>query len=291
MMNNPVDRAVDQIAMRNTINRPEAPQPENTSRPVKTVKDDGIGEFPIRIVSSIEIYLGAINNAVTEVASAVGHVQLEDGQYSVFAPLSKKQNGIARPPLQSLFEFMDSVSSNQMLILADNEQAAADRLNSYVESIQRQLSESFQGELIEEIGSEWSIDRADLFRTSVAVTQNVKTSVGKQTVNEVHVVASVYIHAANLLEDNGINSVKPTVALLRNWQATTGVPASLGIVFDVSNFKGCPTALELFNGLLSEENSDVTVLDVQGVTGASHLSPTANTVVSIDIQDRPKKAK
>ena len=136
--------------------------------------------------------------------------------------------------------------------------------------------------MIEQENSDYSIDRADLFKTTVGLDYSQVSAPDAQTVNEVHVIVSVYIHVAHLTSvDNAEMFNKRYKALIRNAASATGVPTTLAVAFDVSNFLLRPSTLALFNSLLTDET--VNVLSVETVNGVEHLPDEANTIVSVEL--------
>lgn len=286
MNQSPEDIARDRIRMEERVLTP-AQEPANTVRPRQSPPgyvETYLSEYPIRILPRLDVYLGAIAHTVNDVVEAVDVLEIDGADHTVSLtnPLSRKQHGIAVKPLDDMFRFIGDMSSPQYLILAADEAAANGRIEALVSSIHNKLSSSFGGELIEQENSEYSIDRADLFKATVSLDYSQNSAVDAQTVNEVHVTVSVFIHVAHLTSIDDANVFnKRYKALIRNAASATGTDTRLYVAFDVSNFLLRPSTLALFNSLLSDET--VNVLSVEAVNGAQHLPIEANTVVGIEL--------
>ena len=285
MNQSPEDIARDRIRMEERVLEP-AQEPASVTRPKQSVADKAyqLSDFPIRLIPRMEVYLGAVANTVNDVVEEVRILEIDGSESTInlYLPLARKKNGIAVEPLDSVFRFMGDLAQQQYLIIATDEQAATQRIEAFVEAIHGKLSSSFGGELIEQENSDFSIDRADMFKTTVGLDYQQVNAVDSQTVNEVHVIVSVYIHVADLVNmDNGESFNKRYKAYIRNAAAATGVPTSLAVAFDVSNFLLRPNVLSLFTSLLSDET--VKAQSVETVNGAKHLPPSVNTVVSVDL--------
>jgi hypothetical protein len=284
MNQSPEDIARDRIRMEERVLEP-AQEPANVTRP-KQSQDKAmlLSDFPIRLIPRMEVYLGAVANTVNEVVEEVKVLEIDGSENTVnlFLPLSRKKGGIAVEPLDSVFRFMGDLAQQQYLIVAADEQAATSRVESLVQTIHEKLSSSFGGELIEQENSPFSIDRADMFKTTVGLDYQQVNAVDSQTVNEVHVIVSVYIHVADLVNmDNGESFNKRYKAYIRNAAAATGVPTSLAVAFDVSNFLLRPNILSLFTSLLTDET--VKAHSVEAVNGGKHLPIDVNTVISVEL--------
>lgn len=283
MNKSPDDIAQERILMEQRVLE-VAPEPANTVRPKEVRNEEQLHDFPIRIMPRLEVYLGALANTVNEVVEEVKILEIDGSEktVSLIMPLSRKNHGVAVEPLDTLFRFMGDLASQQYLIVAADEHAATSRIETMVQSIHDKLSVTFGGELIEQENSDYSIDRADLFKTTVGLDYSQVSAPDAQTVNEVHVIVSVYIHVAHLTSvDNAEMFNKRYKALIRNAASATGVPTTLAVAFDVSNFLLRPSTLALFNSLLTDET--VNVLSVETVNGVEHLPDEANTIVSVEL--------
>lgn len=280
------------------LHRPKgvAPEPVVTARPRSIAPTNSelslserIGEYPIQIVPHVRVFVSAVENDVTDIARQVQTVNIDGADQNLYAPLNK--GGIARTAMQAFVTFMSTVGGTQNII-AGTEEQAREYLEKYVANLQKQLADHFQGELLEDQSHSWSIDLADLFTTSVQIDYERSRGPAQQTVNIVHVTASVAVQCANLLDENGIAEVKPISISLRNMRDATGVDVEMAVVFDVANFKDNPYALSLFTALITEEGSNVKCEDVAGVTGAKSI-PGANIVIGVQLPNRnpavPKK--
>lgn len=283
MNKSPDDIARERILMEQRVLEP-APEPANTVRPKEVRNEEQLHDYPIRIMPRLDVYLGALANTVNEVVEEVKILEIDGSEktVSLIMPLSRKNHGVAVEPLDTLFRFMGDLASQQYLLVAADERAATGRIESLVQSIHDKLSATFGGELIEQENSDYSIDRADLFKTTVGLDYTQVSAPDAQTVNEVHVIVSVYIHVAHLTSvDNAEMFNKRYKALIRNAASATGVPTTLAVAFDVSNFLLRPSTLSLFNSLLTDET--VNVLSVETVNGVKHLPDEANTIVSVEL--------
>lgn len=244
-------------------------------------------EYPIRFTPRVEVYLGAICNTVNEVVEAHPIVEVEDNPISLFRPLSRAKSGIAVAPLEKLYAFLADVTQHNYLLLATDEAAITNRLTTMVDSIHAQLRESFGGDPLESEGFEFSVARSDFFKTSVGYRVE-QTQVGLQTVNDIQLVVSVYIHAASLTKTslesmdalNTVNSQYRTV--IRNFVKATGIDTTLNIAFDVGNFSVRPSVLSLFSALIADGAGEATAVSPR----SSHLPDGVNILVSLDLKSK-----
>jgi hypothetical protein len=274
-----------QIAMRER-RLGEAPQPAVTAAPRNTndftpVQGTYAYEWPVRFIPRVEIFIGAVDNFVNSVVETVKEYE-EDGQtYSLLRPLSLAKNGIAIKPLTALYDMLKGMeATNYVFLAADDEQINA-RADALLKQIQKQLVDSFAGVAFEAPGEEYAISRSDFYTTSVAISNKVSQTASHQTVNDVELIVSVYVHAAGLTDSSAkLSDVSASYAkVVRNLMKATGIETSLDIVFDVANFKTRPSVLELFNALCADDIS----ASVQAVTHAEHLPASANIGVSINL--------
>lgn len=286
MNKSPEDIARERIQMEARVLTP-AQEPANTTRPKEALINEQLHDYPIRLMPRLDVYLGALANTVNEVVEEVSVLEIDgsDKTISLHMPLSRKNHGVAVEPLDTLFRFIGDLAANQYLIVAADEHAASTRIEAMVQSINDKLNSTFGGELIEQEHSAFSIDRADMFKTTVGLDYMQVSAPDAQTVNEVHVIVSVYIHVAHLTSvDNAEMFNKRYKALIRNAASATGVPTSLAVAFDVSNFLVRPSLLALFNSLLTDET--VKVLSVGSVKKnheTQYLPDEANTIVSVEL--------
>lgn len=282
MTKSPEDIADERVRMEERVLTP-AQEPANTRRPMQVGISNPISEYPFRIIPHIHVFLGAVCNTVNDVVEEVKELEIDgsDKTTNLFLPLSRNKNGIAVEAFDSTFRFVESLSNQNYVLLAADEAVAKDRIESFVASVREKLSTSFEGDVLEQPNMQFSIDRADMFKTDIELVYARNEAVDAQTVNEVHVNVSIYIHVADL---TGIDSAekfnKRYKAFVRNAANATEVDTSLYVAFDVSNFLLRPTTLALFNSLLIDET--VNVLSVEAVNGVrKHLPDEANIIVGV----------
>jgi hypothetical protein len=266
-----------------------AHEPENTVRTRHNIPAalEINSEYPIRFTPRVEVYLGAICNTVNDVVEAHPIVTDPlDNPISLLRPLSRAKVGIAIEPMEKLYEFLSDITQHNYLLLAADDAAIHDRLTTTVESIHAQLLEHFGGDPLEQEGMEFSIARRDFFTTTVSF-EVVETTVGLQTVNDIQLIVSVYIHAGSLTSlktdiAEMANTVKTQYrTVIRNFARASGIDTQLSVVFDASNFSVRPSVLNLFNALIQISEGKVAV-----VQNETHLPDEANIVVSLDINSK-----
>lgn len=293
MIKSPEDIANERVRMEGRVLTP-AQEPADTSRPVDQTPDDpskNIAEYPLRIIPHLNVFIGAICNTVNEVVEEVQTFDVDgsDKPVSLAIPLSRKNNGIAVEAFEAMFRFIQTISEQNYVLLAANEETARLRIDSQVTAIKEKLAENFEGDVIEQLGQSFSIAYDDMFKTDVVLTYKREQAVDAQTVNEVHIDVNVYIHVAHLTTMNDLEEFRKLyVARVRNAATATGVDTTLQVAFDVSNFFVRPSTLALFNALLIDKT--VNVLSVQAVNGVhKHLPSEANTLVGIALtKSKPK---
>lgn len=275
-----------QIAMRER-QLEVAPQPANVTHPRTATSDftpktgTYAHEWPVRFIPRVEIIVGALDNFVNAVVETVKE-HTEDGTtYSMLRPLSLKANGIAIKPLTALYEMLQGMDATNYVFLAADDEQINKRAEMMLQKIQRQLRDSFAGDAFEVPGEEHSISRSDFYTTSVALANKVGQTSAHETVNDVELIVSVYIHAAGLTSDTAkLSDVSASYAkVVRNLIKSTGIETSLDVVFDVSNFKERPSILDLFGELCVSDLSE----KVEAVTNAKHIPAGANIGVSINL--------
>lgn len=288
MDKSPEDIAVERLRMEQRVLTPAA-EPTGVNRAVAAMQrerfEKELGEYPIRIVPQIRVILGAVCNTVNDVIDEVQQVDIDgsDQVINLRLPLSRKKGGVAHPPFEAVFRFVGDLASKNYLILADGEDGAKRRINAYVATINEKLSMLFEGEVLEQENMQYSIDRADLFKTHVELVYNRIDTPDAETVNEIQVIVNVYIHVNDLTNmDNADTFNTRYKALVRNAANATGVPTSLYVAFDVSNFLVRQTTLALFNSLLLSET--VKVLSVDAVKETRKYLPIeASTLVGVEL--------
>jgi len=265
-----------------------AQEPENTVRTRHNIPAplELNAEYPIRFTPRVEVYLGAILNTVNEVVEANKVLDVEGNQVNLNRPLSRKNGGIALQPLEKLYEFLTDITQHNYLLLAADDAVIQDRLTASVESIHAQLLEHFGGDPLETQGLEFSIARSDFFTTSVGFAVD-EVNVGLQTVNDIQLIVSVYIHAASLTSlptdaADAINTVNTQYRkVLSNFAKASGIETTVSIVFDAGNFSVRPSVLNLFTALIAGGAGKAVV-----VHNAQHLPEEANIVVSLDLNSK-----
>jgi hypothetical protein len=266
-----------------------AQEPENTVRTRHNIPTalEINSEYPITFTPRVDVYVGALLNTVNEVVEAHPILtDVNDNPICLSRPLSRAKSGIAIQPMEKLYEFLTDITQHKYLLLAADDAAIHDRLTSTVESIHAQLLDHFGGDPLEQEGAEFSIARRDFFTTSVSFDV-VETNVGLQTVNDIQLVVSVYIHASSLtslkVETLEIaNTVKTQYrTVLRNFARASGIETRFGVVFDAGNFSVRPSVLNLFTALIQHSEGKVAV-----VHNEAHLPDEANIVVSLDINSK-----
>lgn len=288
MDKSPEDIAVERLRMDARVLTPAA-EPAGINRAVAAVQrerfEKELGEYPIRIAPEIRVILGAVCNNVNDVVDEVQQVDIDgsDQIINLRLPLSRKKGGVAYRPFEAVFRFVGDLASKNYLILADGEDGAKRRINSYVASINEKLSMLFEGEVLEQENMQYSIDRADLFKTNVELVYNRIDTPDAETVNEVQVIVNIYIHVNDLTNmDNADTFNTRYKTLVRNAASACGVPTSLYVAFDVSNFLVRQSTLALFNSLLLSET--VKVLSVEAVKGnPPYLPIEASTIVGVEL--------
>lgn len=265
----------------------QAPQPASIARPRTATSDftpvqgTFAHEWPVRFIPRVEIVIGIMDNFVNAVVETVNDYEEAGTTHSLTKPLSLKSKGIAIQPLTSLFEMLKGMgSSNYIFLAADDAQINA-RADALLKQIQKQLVDSFAGAPFEAAGQEYAISRSDFYTTSVALSNKVTEIAGHQTVNDVELIVSVYVHAASLTSDSA--TLKDLTAsyskVVRNLMKNTGIETTLTAVFDVGNFKERPSILALFSELCADELS----LEVEAVKDATHIPASANIGVGINL--------
>jgi len=265
----------------------DAPQPASTAAPRTATSDflpmsgTPVYEWPVRFIPRVEVVVGVLDNYVNAVVETVKEYE-EDGQtYSLLRPLSLAKNGIAIKPLSALFDMLKGMeATNYVFLAADDEQINA-RADALIKQIQKQLVESFAGAPFEAPGEEYAISRSDFYTTSVALSNKVSQTSSHQTVNDVELIVSVYVHAAGLTDSSTkLSDVSASYTkVVRNLMRATGIETTLDIVFDVSNFKTRPCILDLFRDLCNDGRSK----SVEALTNAKHIPASANVCVSINL--------
>lgn len=275
-----------QIAMRER-QLGAAPEPANTTAPRTATSNftpkqgTWAHEWPVRFIPRVEIIVGAIDNFVNSVVETVKEHEEDGTTYSLLRPLSLKANGIAIKPLTALYEMLQGMDATNYVFLAADDEQINKRAEMLLQKIQQQLRASFAGDAFEVPGEEYSISRSDFYTTSVALANKVGQTATHETVNDVELIVSVYIHAAGLTSDSAkLTDVSASYSkVVRNLVKSTGIETSLDIVFDVANFKTRPNILDLFGGLCVSELSE----KVEAVTNAKHIPAEANIGVSINL--------
>lgn len=275
-----------QIAMRER-QLGAAPEPANTTAPRTATSDftpkqgTWAHEWPVRFIPRVEIIVGAIDNFVNSVVETVKEHEEDGTTYSLLRPLSLKANGIAIKPLTALYEMLQGMDATNYVFLAADDEQINKRAEMLLQKIQQQLRASFAGDAFEVPGEEYSISRSDFYTTSVALANKVGQTATHETVNDVELIVSVYIHAAGLTSDSAkLTDVSASYSkVVRNLVKSTGIETSLDIVFDVANFKTRPNILDLFGELCVSELSE----KVEAVTNAKHIPAEANIGVSINL--------
>uniref|UniRef100_A0AB39CE23 Uncharacterized protein n=1 Tax=Pseudomonas phage HRDY3 TaxID=3236930 RepID=A0AB39CE23_9VIRU len=272
-----------------------AQEPANVTRGKANIPQED-NEFFVRIVPKVEIVLGAVLNTVNDVVSEhktiTPVVQGENGVFeaggeplSMFRPLSRQKNGCARQPLTDVYEYLQSLQLENYLIVADGPAIEA-RTQKLINSINKQLQESFGGPDYEQLGLEFSIARSDYFAASVTDFHAMES----ETVNTIQLVVRVNIHAASLTE----TATDPAEAItefdagyrqvVRNFATASSLKTSLAVAFDVSNFNVRPNLLSLFSALCAESGAEASA-----VTEADHIHD-ANVMVRVSLKNPNAKA-
>lgn len=275
-----------QIAMRER-QLDVAPEPANVTHPRTATSNftpkqgTYAHEWPVRFIPRVEIIVGAIDNFVNSVVETVKEHEEDGTTYSLLRPLSLKANGIAIKPLTALFEMLQGMDSTNYIFLAADDEQINKRAETLLQKIQRQLRDSFAGDAFEVENEEYSISRSDFYTTSVALANKVGQTAAHETVNDVELIVSVYIHAAGLTSNSAkLSDVSASYAkVVRNLVKSTGIETSLDIVFDVANFKERPSILALFGELCASELAE----KVEAVAHATHIPAGANIGVSINL--------
>lgn len=265
-----------------------AQEPENTVRTRHNIPAalEINSEYPITFTPRVDVYLGVMLNTVNEVVEAHPIVEVDDNPISLLRPLNRAKSGIAVQPMEKLYEFLSDITQHKYLLLAADDAAIHDRLTSTIDSIHAQLLDHFGGDPLEQEGLEFSIARRDFFTTTVSFDV-VETNVGMQTVNDIQLIVSVYIHAASLTNlkvdaTEMANTVKTQYrTVLRNFARASGIETNLGVVFDAGNFSVRPSVLNLFSALIQISEGKVAV-----VHNEAHLPDGANIVVSLDLNSK-----
>jgi hypothetical protein len=262
-----------------------AAEPENVTRTKANIPTRTAGEFPVRIVPRVEVVFGAVLNTVNEVveqhktltpfiSADNGVVEEAVDSVSLFRPLSRKDNGAALEPLTALYEFLQGLELEQFLIVCE-ESLLQQRVQGLIETLHSQLQDSFGGAAFEQHGLEFSVARSDYFSTSV--TQYM---VEEKTVNIIHLVIRVYIHAASLTSASAdpVEAISAFGAsyrqVIKNFAVATKIKTQVAVAFDVSNFTVRPNLLSLFTALCAEPGAQA-----DAVNKDDHID--ANVIVSV----------
>lgn len=280
-----IQRTQLDIATRQKESAPTAQgvAPRNRSEYLTNVQAP-LSEFPIKFIPRVEVYIGALNDHVNAVVKTVKTIETDGETHSLTNPLSVKDNGIAVEALTALYLHMQEMVTNNYILLTTDDLLVDERIKQMVEQLQQLLQQQFDGPAFEMPGEKFAISRRDFYRTSVAVDLK-QDYLGAKTVNEVSLVVSVYIHAANLTYTSAklANLSSSYRKVVRNF-AKTGVETTLDVLFDVSNFKERPSLLALFTELCESELA----AEVKAQPVANHLPGRANIAVRINLDQTVK---
>lgn len=273
-----------------------AAEPANVTRGKENIPVKVAGEFPVRIVPRVEVVFGAVLNTVNEVIEQhktltplIGHdngvVEEEDNSVSLYSPLSRKNNGAALQPLESLYEFLAALELEQYLIVCEDS-VLQQRIQGLIDTLHSQLQDTFGGSAFEQHGHDFSVARSDYFSTSVT-----QYTVEEKTVNNIHLVIRVYIHAASLTNtpDDPVEAINtgfgaPYRQVIKNFATATKIKTQIAVAFDVSNFTVRPNLLTLFTALCAEPGAQA-----DAVNKDDHID--ANVIVSVALTNPNAKVK
>ena len=272
-----------------------AQEPQNIVRTQRNIAqpDD---EYLVRIKPHVEVVFGAVLNSVNEVVEQ--HKTYVPGQYAAFdqsqqlgeqvslhRPISVAANGAARAPLTSLYEALAALELQTYLVLGNANQQQ-ERVAKLVATLHKQLQNSFGGDDFEELGQDYAIARSDYFSTSVTQYE----SVDEETVNTIHLVVRINIHASSLTstsEDPG-EAIKVFDTqyrqVIKSFASASDIPTQIAVAFDVSNFNVRPNLLVLFSALCTEPGAEASAVNAD-----EH--PDANVMVSVALKNPNAIAK
>lgn len=278
-----------------------AAEPANVTRGKANIPVETTGEFPVRIVPRVEVVFGAVLNTVNDVVEAhksftplvaydAGTFEEGEEEISLYRPLSRKNNGAAVQPLTALYEFLAGLELEQYLIVCE-ESVLQQRVQGLIDTLHAQLQDSFGGVAFEQNGLDFSIARRDYFATSV--TQY--TADQSKTVNIIHLVIRVHIHAASL---TGTSS-DPAEAIsafdasyrqvIKNFASATKISTQVAVAFDVSNFTVRPNLLSLFSALVAEPGAEADAVNPDDHIDANVIVTVALTNPNAKLRTAPKK--
>lgn len=273
-----------------------AAEPENVTRNKANIPAETTGEFPVRIVPRVEVVFGAVLNTVNEVVEAhksftpviayeAGNFEEADNEISLYRPLTRKFNGAAIQPLESLYEFLQGLELEQYLIVCEDA-VLQQRITGLIDTLHVQLQDAFGGVAFEQQGLDFSIARGDYFSTSV--TQY--TAEKSKTVNIIHLVIRVHIHAASLTNQTSdpaelLNTFELGYRqVIKNFASATKIQTQIAVAFDVSNFTVRPNLLALFSALCAEPGAEA-----DAVNKDDHID--ANVIVSVGLTNPNAKTR
>jgi hypothetical protein len=273
-----------------------AAEPENVTRNKANIPAETTGEFPVRIVPRVEVVFGAVLNTVNEVVEAhksftpviayeAGNFEEADNEISLYRPLTRKFNGAAIQPLESLYEFLQGLELEQYLIVCEDA-VLQQRITGLIDTLHVQLQDAFGGVAFEQQGLDFSIARGDYFSTSV--TQY--TAEKSKTVNIIHLVIRVHIHAASLTSQTSdpaelLNTFELGYRqVIKNFASATKIQTQIAVAFDVSNFTVRPNLLVLFSALCAEPGAEA-----DAVNKDDHID--ANVIVSVGLTNPNAKTR
>lgn len=278
-----------------------ATEPENVTRNKENIPVKVAGEFPVRIVPRVEVVFGAVLNTVNEVIEQhrtltplIGHdngvVEEEDNSVSLYSPLSRKYNGAALQPLESLYEFLAALELEQYLIVCEDS-VLQQRIQGLIDTLHSQLQDTFGGPAFEQHGLDFSVARSDYFSTSVT-----QYTVEEKTVNNIHLVIRVYIHAASLTNtpDDPVEAINsafgaPYRQVIKNFATATKIKTQIAVAFDVSNFTVRPNLLTLFTALCAEPGAQADAVNKDDHIDANVIVSVALTNPNAKVKTAPKK--
>jgi hypothetical protein len=278
-----------------------AAEPENVTRGKANIPVETAGEFPVRIVPRVEVVFGAVLNTVNEVVEAhktftpviaydAGTFEEGEDEISLYRPLTRKVNGVAIQPLTSLYEFLQGLELEQYLIVCEDA-VLQQRTQGLIDTLHAQLQDAFGGVAFEQHGVDFSIARGDYFSTSV--TQY--TAEKSKTVNIIHLVIRVHIHAASLTNTSADPAEAMTTfdlgyrQVIKNFAAATKIQTQIAVAFDVSNFTVRPNLLSLFSALCAEPGAEADAVNKDDHIDANVIVSVALTNPNAKLRTAPKK--
>lgn len=209
----------------------------------------------VRIVPSAFIIFRAQENDLQHLLRTHKRIEGDDVSYDLCNPLvsGKRANkttgaiGVLREPILEFFKYLGTVINQNAVFVGDSSDISK-YLDLMFQKIEQKLNYLLYGNHDLIGNDDFSIDKRDLFATSVSLV----VEEGEETIARVNI--EVVIHVAQLLA--GIDRAEP---ILKNYLkfltrafADAGISeVNAGVVFDVEDFGAESNAFELFNLLVA----------------------------------------